>query len=176
MKLVVGLGNPGAKYEGTRHNIGFEVVQALTGAAGIRFTKKAFSSLSVKENYKGREVLFLLPQTYMNRSGEAVREAIAFYRISPKDLVVVHDDLDLALGRVKVDFNAGAAGHRGVGSITEMIGTKEFNRIRIGIGKPARKEEVEGYVLAPFGRDEGEVKRVMLNEAVRELDSWISKD
>jgi peptidyl-tRNA hydrolase, PTH1 family len=176
MKMVVGLGNPGEKYDGTRHNVGFDVVEAVAEAAGIAIAKKSFSSLCAKEKFEGRETLFLLPQTYMNRSGEAVREAMAFYKIAPKDLMVVHDDLDLPLGRLKTDFNSGAAGHKGVGSIIDLIGTKEFHRIRLGIGRPERKEEVEGFVLSPFRDDEEGAKGAMMTAAGQELRLWIVKD
>ncbi len=175
MKMVVGLGNPGEKYHGTRHNVGFDVVRGLAGEAGVRIAKKSFSSLWAKEKVGGREVLFLLPQTFMNRSGEAVGEAMGFYKVLPQDLMVVHDDLDLALGRVKADFNAGAAGHRGIGAIIDRLGTKEFHRIRLGIGRPERKEDVEGFVLSPFGSGDRETVAVMKAEAVGELRKWIVK-
>lgn len=176
MKMVVGLGNPGEKYHGTRHNVGFDVVDGLAGETGVRIAKKGFSSLWAKEKVDGREVLFLLPQTFMNRSGEAVGEAMGFYKVPPQDLMVVHDDLDLALGRVKADFNAGAAGHRGIGSIIDRIGTKEFHRIRLGIGRPGRKEDVEGFVLSKFESNEEEVASVMKTVAIDELKKWIVKD
>jgi PTH1 family peptidyl-tRNA hydrolase len=152
------------------------VVEAVAEGAKIKVAKKGFSSFWTKEKFEGRETLFLLPQTYMNRSGEAVQAAMAFYKIEPADLMVVHDDLDLNLGRLKVDFNAGPAGHRGVGSIVDLIGTKEFHRIRLGIGRPERKEEVESFVLSRFRDDEKDAKRVMVTAAQLELSDWIVKN
>lgn len=170
------MGNPGEKYHGTRHNVGFDVVVGLAGETGVRIAKKGFSSLWAKERVDGREILFFLPQTFMNRSGEAVGEAMGFYKVPPQDLMVVHDDLDLALGRVKADFNAGAAGHRGIGSIIDRIGTKEFHRIRLGIGRPERKEDVEAFVLSPFGSVDKETVEAMKTAAVGELKKWIVRD
>lgn len=149
------------------------VVRRLAGENEIRISKKGFSSLWAKGEVAGREAVLLLPQTFMNRSGESVREAAAFYRTPPEDLLVVHDDLDLPLGRVKTDFNAGGAGHRGVGSIIELLGTKSFHRIRIGIGRPERKEEVEGHVLSPFDKSERGAVEAVVSEAVREINEWV---
>lgn len=174
MKLVVGLGNPGREYAKTRHNIGFMVVDHLAREEEVKVSKKGFSSLWAKGKIGDEEVLFLLPQAFMNRSGEAVREIKDYYRIEDRDLVVVHDDLDLPLGRIKLDFEAGAAGHRGVGSIIEVLGTKGFYRVRIGIGRPARKEEVEAYVLSPFEEGEEEAVCETVKDAVKILREWIS--
>jgi PTH1 family peptidyl-tRNA hydrolase len=143
---------------------------------GIEISKKGFSSLWSKGKIGGREVLFLLPQTFMNRSGEAVREIKDYYRIGDRELTVVHDDLDLPLGRVKLDFDAGAAGHRGVGSMIETLGTKGFYRIRIGIGRPMKKEEVEGYVLSPFGEGEKEIVQEAIKSATQLLKKWIYEE
>lgn len=173
MKMVVGLGNPGEKYQGTRHNVGFDAVERLAERHGVRISKKGFSSLWAKGSVGGADVLFLLPQTYMNLSGGAVREALDYYRLGPGDLTVVHDDLDLALGRVKWDFESGAAGHRGVSSIIDHLGTKAFYRVRMGLGRPQAKEEVEGYVLSPFAKSEREAAETMTEEAVGLLEKWI---
>lgn len=120
--------------------------------------------------------MLLLPQTYMNLSGKAVREALDFYKLSPQQVVVTHDDLDLVLGRVKWDFEAGAGGHRGVSSIIDHLGTKAFYRVRLGIGRPDRKEEVEGYVLSAFAKSEKEAVEAMTEEAVGLLEKWIQED
>lgn len=173
MKLVVGLGNPGEKYQGTRHNVGFDVIERLADRHGVRISKKGFSSLWAKGSVGGADVLFLLPQTYMNLSGRAVREALDYYRLGPGDLAVAHDDLDLALGRVKWDFESGAAGHRGVSAIIDHLGTKAFRRVRMGIGRPQAKEDVEGFVLSPFAKGEREAVEAMTEEAVGLLEAWI---
>jgi len=176
MKMVVGLGNPGLQYEGTRHNVGFDAVEKLAERHGLKVSKKGFSSLWVKGGVGGEDVLFLLPQTYMNLSGRAVREALDYYKLAPGQLAVAHDDLDLPLGRVKWDLEAGAAGHRGVGSMIDHLGTKAFYRTRMGIGRPSRKEEVESYVLSPFAKAEREVVKAMIGETVELLEKWIEKE
>ncbi len=109
----------------------------------------------------------------MNRSGQAVREARDFYKVAEQDLMVVHDDIDLGLGKIKLDFDAGAAGHRGVTSIIDELGTKAFYRIRLGIGRPARKEEVEDYVLSPFRPEELEEVDGMIQKGAEMVKKWI---
>ncbi len=163
MKLVVGLGNPGEPYRRTRHNVGAELVRRVAERRG----KGIVSDV---------KVLFLLPQTYMNRSGEAVGAAARYHRVPPENVMVVHDDIDLALGRVKLEFNAGAAGHKGVLSVADHLQTTAFYRIRLGIGRPERKEEVESYVLAPFGSAERPVVEAMLSEGEGSLEQWIKKE
>jgi PTH1 family peptidyl-tRNA hydrolase len=176
MKLVVGLGNPGEKYEETRHNVGCKAVERLAERHGVRISKKGFSSLWGKGSVGGEDVLFLLPQTYMNLSGGAVREVLDYYRLAAGRLAVAHDDLDLPLGRVKWDFDAGAAGHRGVASMIDHLGTKAFYRARMGIGRPERKEDVENFVLSPFAKGEREAAEAMTEEAVGLLEKWIQED
>ncbi len=168
MKLLVGLGNPGEKYAKTRHNVGFMTVVSLASREGV--------GLGRKERIGGKEVLLLLPQTFMNRSGEAVRQVCDTYRISDGSLMVVHDDLDLPLGRVKRDFDAGSAGHRGVASVIDALGTKGFHRIRIGIGRPPVKEDVEPFVLAPFEENEKDKAREAVEEAVRLAREWVIEE
>lgn len=176
MLIVVGLGNPGRQYLKTRHNVGFMVVERLVEAAGIDLSKgakKGFSSFWTKGNIEGRDVILQLPQTFMNLSGRAVREIMDYFHVQPLNVMVVHDDLDLPLGRVKQVFDSGSAGHRGVGSMIESLGTKAFHRIRVGIGKPAVKEEVERYVLSPFEKAEYEVLEKVIGEGVDLLRTWI---
>jgi PTH1 family peptidyl-tRNA hydrolase len=176
MRAVIGLGNPGEKYEGTRHNIGFDVIGRLAERHGVRMTKKGFGGFWAKGAVSGVEVLWLLPQTFMNLSGGSVREALDYFKISPGQLAVAHDDLDLALGRVKWDFGSGAAGHRGVSSIIDHLGTKAFYRVRVGIGRPERKEEVESFVLSPFSKSEGTAVEAMTEEAVGLLEKWLCEE
>jgi len=175
VKLVVGLGNPGDRYEETRHNIGRRLVSRFAGGFSLRFQER-FSSRFAPGEFKGEKLLFLLPETYMNRSGEAVSEAVRFYKIRLEELLVVHDDLDLMLGRVKLDFNAGSAGHNGVASVIEKLGDKRFSRIRLGIGRPERKEETEAFVLSPFFPEEWDQVAEMEKEALDILGQWILKE
>lgn len=175
-RLIVGLGNPGSRYEETRHNVGFRIVQRWAQGEGIAIEQKGFFSLWAKGTIGGVETLFLLPQTMMNRSGPAVREAKEFYKVSDRDLLIVHDDLDLPLGRVKLDWNAGPAGHRGVSSVVDALGSKEFFRVRVGIGRPVLKEGVEEFVLSPFEKAEKKEVQNSIDSAVTLIREWIVKE
>src|SRR3989338_5399149 len=157
MKLIVGLGNPGLIYRGSRHNIGFRVVKALARAKRIALKKeKGISSLSAKASLDGCEVLLSLPLTYMNLFGSAVNGLIKKYKIEPATgLLVVCDDLDLGLGRIKIRASGSSGGHRGLRSIIEALKTEEFARLRVGIGRPVMaKSETSKYVLSPFAGKE----------------------
>lgn len=170
---MVGLGNPGTPYTQTRHNIGFMIVEHLAAEWGTPILKKGFSSFWSKVSLEGRDVLLQEPQTFMNLSGQAVQEIKNYYRVEDQHLMVIHDDLDLLLGRIKPDYEAGAGGHRGVSSIIESLGGKAFHRLRIGIGRPGKKEEVEGYVLSPFSKSERESVKDVIKEACELLKQWV---
>jgi peptidyl-tRNA hydrolase, PTH1 family len=149
MKLFVGLGNPGAQYAFNRHNVGFMAADAIAGAHDFPAWRKRFSSL-VTEGRLGREqVLMLKPQTYMNESGRAVGEAFRFYKLDLDDVVVFHDEIDLAPGKVRVKTGGGVAGHNGLKSLSAHIGN-DYARVRIGVGHPGHKDLVSGYVLHDF--------------------------
>ena len=151
MKLFVGLGNPGAKYEKTRHNIGFLAIDAIAEAHGFSPFRAKFQGL-LSEGKLGTEKVFLLkPETYMNLSGQSVGEAMRYFKLGPEDVAVFHDELDLAPGRLKVKFGGGHAGHNGLRSLHEHIGA-EFQRVRLGIGHPGDKNRVSGYVLHEFAK------------------------
>ena len=151
MKLFVGLGNPGAKYEKTRHNIGFLAVDAIADAHGFAPFRAKFQGL-LSEGKLGVEKVFLLkPETFMNLSGQSVGEAMRFYKLTPEDVTVFHDELDLAPGRLKVKRGGGHAGHNGLRSLHDHIG-EAFQRVRIGIGHPGDKNRVSGYVLHDFAK------------------------
>src|SRR3989338_4154971 len=173
MKLVVGVGNPGEPYRRTRHNVGAELVMRTAERCGISLRSERFGSHAGDGEMSGVKLLLLLPQTYMNRSGEAVGSASRYHRVPPENVMVVHDDIDLALGRVKLEFNAGAAGHKGVLSVADHLKTTAFFRIRLGIGRPERKEEVESYVLSPFAGEELPAMEAMLAEGEGSLEQWI---
>ncbi len=147
MYLVVGLGNPGRQYEGTRHNVGFAVVNELRRSWGLPDWRSKFSGLWTQGEWQGHAVGLLQPQTYMNNSGECVQPAAAFFRVEPGELVVVHDELDLPWGTVRLKLGGGHAGNNGVRSIIERMGTPEFVWVRVGIGKPAAPSLVENVAL-----------------------------
>jgi PTH1 family peptidyl-tRNA hydrolase len=153
MLLFVGLGNPGASYVGNRHNIGFMAVQALAKRHGIAPWRRRFQGVAVEGELGGDDVLLLLPGTYMNESGRAVGEAAHFYKLGLPDIVVFHDELDLAPGKLRVKAGGGNAGHNGLRSITAHIGN-DYRRVRIGIGHPGDKAMVERYVLMDFAKSE----------------------
>lgn len=152
MLLIAGLGNPGPKYEKNRHNIGFMAVDELARAHGFGPWRKKFQSEVAEGEIAGRKALLLKPQTFMNESGRAVGEAAKFYKLSPADIVVFYDELDLAPGRLRMKTGGGAAGHNGIRSIAASPVGDAFRRARLGIGHPGQKELVHGYVLSDFAK------------------------
>jgi peptidyl-tRNA hydrolase, PTH1 family len=153
MRLLVGLGNPGARYAGNRHNIGFMVVEAIARRHALGPWRRRFHGVAAEGPVGGERVLLLLPGTYMNDSGLAVADAARFYKLDSGNVIVVHDELDLAPGKVRVKVGGGAAGHNGLRSITAHIGN-DYKRVRIGVGHPGDKDLVLNYVLADFAKSE----------------------
>ena len=153
MLLLVGLGNPGSQYAGNRHNIGFMALDAIAKRNGIRPWRRRFQGLSAEGPLGGERALLLLPGTYMNDSGRAVAEAAHFFKLGLSDIVVFHDEIDLAPGKVRVKTGGGVAGHNGLRSISGHIGN-EYRRVRIGVGHPGEKYLVEAYVLSDFAGHE----------------------
>lgn len=154
MKLVFGLGNPGKKYGNTRHNVGFLVVDRITAQNRVTVKKKICNSLVGEWHVDGERVLLVKPQTFMNCSGEALRDLSRRYPASTEDIVVVHDDLDLPFGRIRIRARGGPGGHRGVLSILESLGEEEFHRVRIGIGRPPAGVDPTDFVLESFNEQE----------------------
>jgi peptidyl-tRNA hydrolase, PTH1 family len=146
MKLIVGLGNPGPTYAGHRHNIGFMVVERMADEHGFGPWRKRFQGLTADGSIGGEKVLLLKPETYMNESGRSVGEALRFLKIDPADLIVLHDELDLAPGKMRVKVGGGNAGHNGLKSISQHVGN-EYVRVRLGIGHPGHKDRVSGMTL-----------------------------
>ena len=164
MKLIVGLGNPGGEYEGTRHNVGFEVADVLAERAGILLSEKRFKARLGRGRLGTEAVAILKPQTYMNLSGESVGPAVGFYKVSVEDVIVIHDDLDLELGRLKVKKGGGHGGHNGLRSLVKILPGPEFVRVRIGIGRPPPRWDAADYVLSRFARDD----RPLVDDVVRD--------
>jgi PTH1 family peptidyl-tRNA hydrolase len=160
LKLIVGLGNPGPQYALTRHNLGFMVVDSVHGRHGFGSWQAKFDGMLSTGTLHGDKVLLLKPMTYMNLSGRSVQAAMAFYKILPADMWVVHDELDLPFGEHRAKLGGGDAGHNGLKSITAAVG-EAYHRLRCGIGRPERKEMVEGYVLEGFGGDENALPAVV---------------
>ena len=153
MLLLVGLGNPGPKYEQNRHNIGFMAVDEIVRRHSFASFKAKFQGLIADGTLEGDKGLALKPTTFMNESGRSVGEAMRFYKLSPNDVVVLHDELDLAFGKVRARAGGGLAGHNGLRSIAQYIGP-DFRRVRIGIGHPGDKRRVHGHVLSDFSKSE----------------------
>ncbi|MFT8891312.1 MAG: aminoacyl-tRNA hydrolase [Acetobacter papayae] len=150
MLLWVGLGNPESSMRRHRHNVGFMAVEAIAARYGFSPWRNRFRGEVAEGRVGGHKVLALLPMTYMNRSGESVQDAAAFYKIPPEQITVFHDELDLAPGRLRIKQGGGAAGHNGLRSTDRMLGTPEYWRVRIGIGHPGEKARVHGWVLGNF--------------------------
>ncbi len=161
MIAIVGLGNPGRRYRGTRHNVGSDVVERVAAKLGVRLAGDAWARIA-RARFGRAAVLLAVPETYMNVSGEAVSDLARRRRVRPQDLLVVHDDLDLPLGRLRLKPGNGAGGHNGVRSIIEHLGTKAFPRLRVGIGRPPARVAAETFVLERFTPEE----RTAIDEAV----------
>ena len=153
MLLLVGLGNPGARYVGNRHNVGFMTLQAIAERHGIGPWRRRFQGVACEGPIGGERVLLLLPGTFMNESGRAVAEAVQFYKLALGDVSVFHDEIELPPGKVRVKVGGGIAGHNGLRSITAHIGN-DYRRVRIGVGHPGAKDRVEQYVLSDFAKSE----------------------
>ncbi|GHF35146.1 aminoacyl-tRNA hydrolase [Seohaeicola zhoushanensis] len=151
MKLIVGLGNPGAKYARNRHNIGFMAVDRIAADHGFTPWKSRFQGQLSEGRLGTEKVMLLKPETFMNLSGQSVGEAMRFYRLEPADVIVIHDEIDLAPGKLRVKSGGGHAGHNGLRSIHAHIG-EAYDRVRLGVGHPGRKEAVPGYVLHDFAK------------------------
>lgn len=159
MRLLVGLGNPGAKYERTRHNVGFRVAEEVARAAGAALDQRRWSALFGTGRLRGEHVAILLPQTFMNASGEAVQQAARFWKVPPEEVVVVHDELDFEFGRLAVKRGGGDGGHNGLKSLRQHLGTGDTVRVRFGIGRPPLKWDPADWVLSKFdGGQESELE------------------
>ena len=167
MRLIVGLGNPGARYARNRHNIGYMAAEAIARHYGFPPFRARFKGELAEGAIAGARRLLLMPETFMNASGEAVLSAMSFYKIPPDEIVVIHDELDLRPGKVRVKRGGGSAGHNGLRSIDQMIGA-DYWRVRLGIGHPGIKELVYPYVLQNFTPEEEKLIVAPLLDAVAE--------
>jgi PTH1 family peptidyl-tRNA hydrolase len=166
--LIVGLGNPGPKYAGHRHNIGFMVLDALASEIGAPITRKKFKGQFATGRLEGRDLVLLKPETFMNLSGQSVSPARGFFDVDISDILVVHDELDLPYGRVRLKVGGGHAGHNGLRSIKAELGSGDFARLRVGIGRPERGD-VSDYVLSEFTGEDREFLPDTIERAVGAL-------
>jgi len=162
--IIAGLGNPGKNYAQTRHNIGFLVIEALATKSRLTINKSRFDSEYVKARIKGKEVFLVKPLTYMNRSGFPIQKFASYYKVDMEDIIIVHDDMDLDFGKLKIVKSRGHGGHNGVRSIVDAFGKKDCTRIRVGVGHPGAGKDVTGHVLGGFTPDE-----------IKNLDDCIDK-
>ena len=154
MKLLVGLGNPGERHARQRHNIGFMAIERIAQRHGFGPWRTRFQGRLAEGVLDGERVWLLEPQTFMNESGRSIGEAARFIKLPPEDIVILHDEIDLAAGKLRVKLGGGVAGHNGLRSADDWLGTREFKRVRIGVGHPGHKDRVIGHVLADFHKNE----------------------
>lgn len=171
--LIVGLGNPGRKYRGTRHNIGFMAIDQLASAWGVVSDRSEQKAIVGKVNAAGRSVILAKPQTFMNSSGDSVGPLANYYKIDPANVLVIYDEIDLDFGSIRLRMKGGAAGHNGMRSIIQHIG-RDFPRIRLGVGRPAGKMPVHAYVLQEFKGDELTTVEIMLRETVDAVETFLA--
>lgn len=176
MWLVVGLGNPGPKYAGNRHNIGFMVVDEIATQARLDGFRDKFGGALTAGELAGQRVALLKPMEYMNVSGAAVQRAAAFYQVEPKQVIVVHDEIDLALGTLRVKVAGGHGGHNGLRSIIQELGSPDFVRVRCGVGRPAHeKSEVSNFVLGDFAKADKTLAEILIKEAADAVAAVVGK-
>ncbi|WP_018248276.1 aminoacyl-tRNA hydrolase [Orenia marismortui] len=175
MKLIVGLGNPGAKYNLTRHNAGFMVIDSLAKEYVVNVNSKEKQALVAKLHIGREKVILAKPQTFMNNSGQSVRALADYYNIDTQDIMVIYDDLDLEVGRIRVRPKGGHGGHNGIKSIIDHLGQKKFARLRVGIGRP-EYGTVTDYVLGKFSREESKKVNKTLEEAVEAIKLYLESD
>ena len=171
MFLILGLGNPGPRYDLTRHNAGFWVVDNLADKYNIRLGSQKYFSIYGKGEVGGLEVVIAKPMTYMNESGKAAKLLLSAFKISPKHMLVIHDDIDLPLGKIKKKFKGGDGGQRGIRSTIQSIRSEEFGRVRVGIGRPEDKDDIVDYVLSPFDQKDSDLINETMEQAVQTIEA-----
>ena len=172
MFLIAGLGNPGKKYEKTRHNLGFMVIDELARRNSVSVDKSKFKSLTGEFKLGGEKVILMKPQTYMNLSGEAIREAVNFYKIDLKNLLVIYDDLDIPMGALRIRTSGSSGTHNGMKSVVSQLGSRDFPRVRIGIG--SNKDDLIDFVIGKPSKSEEAVLSDTVSEAAHAVECYIA--
>lgn len=183
MKLIAGLGNPGGKYERSRHNLGFICVNYLANQYKIKLNKSQSKARTGTGSIRGEEVILARPQTFMNLSGQSIKPLMNKFHLAPEDIIIIHDDLDLPVGKIRVKLGGGSGGHNGISSIMTEIRSRDFNRIRIGIGRPPAfrnadsvfEDDVIDYVLGLFSPEEKEAIEKAIPQAAEAIISLITE-
>jgi len=174
LKLIIGLGNSGIKYKNTRHNIGRKIVEKFAKIHNADFILRSkFQSMLSQGFFNNQKIIFALPETFMNLSGSAVQNIASFYKIEPRNILIVQDDSDLILGKIKLQFSRSSAGHHGIDSITQFLGTKNFWRLRIGIRPIKNRAKAETFVLQKFSSEEIGVLKKVKEEIREKIEKWI---
>lgn len=176
MRAVAGLRNPGADYQGTRHNVGFEVVERLSERAGEELSRgpSRVRGLIAQLGLGDSRTILFVPNTFMNESGDAVRSALVYHRVDPTDLLVIHDDIDLEFGRLRLQVDGGSGGHNGIRSLERSLGTNGFSRLKVGVGRPPGSMDPADYVLRPFAKSERAEVEMIVDDAVDVVETWFS--
>lgn len=174
MKCFIGLGNPGKKYEGTRHNIGFMVIDELARRHQFTLDKSKFKNDYAIQFIQGEKAMFVKPKSFMNLSGEAVRPLIDYYNIELENIIVLYDDLDLPTGKIRLRKQGGHGGHNGIRSLITHLGTKQFKRIRLGIGRPTDSRPIVDYVLQPFSKEQKHQIDDSITLSADACEDWIN--
>ncbi|MCA8994459.1 MAG: aminoacyl-tRNA hydrolase [Planctomycetaceae bacterium] len=174
MRLVVGLGNPGSKYDGTRHNIGFDAILRLAESELAGRWKSQFEGQVTEVGFGADKTILLAPHTYMNLSGRSVKSAVQFYKLFPEEVLVICDDMNLPLGKLRMKAGGSGGGQKGLQNILEQLGTQQVPRLRLGIGRPSEGLDPANYVLKRFSQSELDTVDVLLNQAVQATRTWVT--
>jgi PTH1 family peptidyl-tRNA hydrolase len=173
LHLIIGLGNPGSKYDNTRHNVGFETIDVISEKYGIKVTKLKHKALVGDGIIEGQRVLLVKPQTFMNLSGESVRDVAGWYKVSPANIIIIYDDIDIPIGKIRVRPKGSSGTHNGMKSVIYQLQSDEFPRVRIGIGKPPEEWDLADYVLSKFSGDELKIIEASISKAAEAVISII---
>ena len=173
--IIAGLGNPGREYRETRHNIGFIMIDRLANIMNISLNTVRNKAIVGEGVYQEKRIMLMKPQTYMNLSGNAISQLVKFYKVSLQNLLVIHDDIDLPLGKLRIRSGGGSAGQKGMESTIEQIGSNEFPRLRIGIGRPLGRMDVADYVLTPFSGEDKEIIKMAYLQAEKAVITWLNE-
>lgn len=172
MKAVIGLGNPGMKYDRTKHNVGFMLLDIITKELNLTY-RNDFRGKVTESKIEEKKVFFLKPETYMNLSGYAVAQLIGYYKLHPQDILVIHDDMDLPLGKMRLRSKGSSGGHNGLKSIIAELGTQEFWRLKIGVGRPQEEYDIVNHVLSSFNKEENPILQEVLNKCQKATFLWL---
>lgn len=176
MRIIIGLGNPGKEYELTKHNAGFLAVNELAASLGVDVHKNKFQALYGETVIKGEKIVLVKPMTYMNLSGQSVRQVLDWYKPAPDEWIVIYDDLDLPLGTIRLRMKGSAGGHNGIKSIISHVGTSEFLRMKMGIGRPPVGVTVSDYVLSSFRKEDQPALQKMIEASAAALRTYLETD